>query len=165
MKIIQMWIILCRLYSLNLFLPAITKATRFSPCENENILPTSLDNIWINTLNAFTSGILDYDFSDHCPTCINFLLPNPLVIKPKYNFTFRPYSEENQDKFIDKLVQTDWNVLYQIDNTGEMLSVFCEKINSYYSQCFPLKTKQISYSRINKPWLASELIQSYQIKV
>lgn len=45
-----------------------------------------------------------------------------------------------------------------------MLSVFCEKINSYYCQCFPLKTKQISYSRINKPWLTSELIQSIKLK-
>ena len=61
----------------NFFLPAITKATRFSPCENENILSTSLDNIWINTLNAFTSGILDYDISDHSQTFIIFFTSKP----------------------------------------------------------------------------------------
>ena len=93
-------------------------------------------NIWIITLNAFTSGTLNYDMSDHRSTFINFSLPNPLVIKPKYKFTFRPYSEENQKKIIDKLVQTDWNVIYQIDNTDEMLTMFCEKINSYYCQYF-----------------------------
>ena len=54
------------------FLPTITKATRFPPCENENILPTTLDNIWNYTLNAFTSDIHYYDISDHCPTFINF---------------------------------------------------------------------------------------------
>ena len=86
----------------------------------ENILPICLDSIWINTLNAFTSGILDYDISDHCPTFIYFLLPNPLVIKPKHIFTFRTYSDENQEKY-------DLIVIYQINSTDEISSVFCEK--------------------------------------
>ena len=72
------------------------------------------------------SGILDYDNSDHCPTFINFLLPNPIVNKSKYKFTFRPYSDENQEKIIEKLIQTDWNVIYQNNNTDKMLSVFFE---------------------------------------
>ena len=45
-----------------------------------------------------------------------------------------------------------------------MLFKFCEQMNSYYCQCVPLKTKKISYSRINKLWLTSELIHSIKLK-
>ena len=41
---------------------------------------------------------------------------------------------------------------------------FEKKINSYYCQCFPLKTKQFSYRRINKPCLTSKKIQSLKLK-
>ena len=95
----------------------------------------------INTLNAFTFGILEYDISDHCPTFIIFLFPNPLEVKPKYKFTFRPYSDENQEKFIDRRVQTNWNVIYQYDNTDELLSVLCEKNQLLLVPIFPVKNK------------------------
>ena len=45
-----------------------------------------------------------------------------------------------------------------------MYLCFVNEINSYYWQCNPLKTKQISYSRINKPWLTTKLIQSITLK-
>ena len=61
-------------------------------------------------------------------------------------------------KCIDKLVHTDWNIICQINNTDQMSCLICEKINSCYSQCLPLKTKQTSYNRKNKPWLTSELV-------
>ena len=76
----------------------------------------------INTLNAFTSGILDYDINDYCTTFTIFLHPNPLVKELKSEFTFRPYSDEKQEKIINKIVHTDWNVIYQINSTDEMLS-------------------------------------------
>ena len=40
-----------------LFLPVITNATRFSPCDD--ILPISLDNVWNNVLDVLLQALFN----------------------------------------------------------------------------------------------------------
>ena len=85
--------------------------------------------------------------------------PNPILTKPEYKYTLRPYSEVNQGNFIDKLIHCDWNSINQIDNITKMLSDLTSLINSTYFQCFPKKRKlnksQTKKKIINHGWLQS----------
>ena len=69
------------------FIPVITKPTRF-PAGNSAIAPSLLDHIWVNRFNAFTSGIIVVDSTDHCPVFIKI----PIVASISEKIVVIPHS-------------------------------------------------------------------------
>lgn len=141
------------------YLPRITKPTRYPP-DSSNALPSLLDHIWINFTNINTCGIILADITDHLPTFI--MVP---VAKHDYDFkkiTFRDHSPRNKDSFKTKLKS---KYLTFPENNGNIsIDQITDQLNSLYCECFPLKTKFISFKRLNKPWLTSSVLKTIRDK-
>ena len=144
------------------FIPSITKATRFAP--DSQTLASSLDQIWTDSLSCSISGIIDLDITDHCPTFLNFNVPTPLKQDNYFDYTFRPFSIDNRNRLEEKLRDFNWDTILNSNDVDYMLETFSEKINTFYCQCFPKKTKRITSKRLEKPWLTAPLIKSIKIK-
>ena len=140
------------------FLPTITKATRF-PAELSSSAPSNLDHIWINKLVKFKSGILDIDFTDHCPTFLHFSLPkfNKKTIE-KIKIEFRPFSQKNLDSLILSLNETNWNSVLETGDPNASTENFISVLNEQYCRFFPVKTKYVSLKRLKNPWLNSHIL-------
>ena len=83
-------------FFVNHFSPLITKATRFSPIDNE--VPSLLDHIWINKIKPHVSGILNIDITDHLPTFTNLYFKN-VNSNDRIKLQFRVINDENKNKF------------------------------------------------------------------
>ena len=139
------------------FVPTITIATRFPNIEN--VMPTNLDPIWISRCLSFTSGVLDFDISDHLPTFVHFDLPSAtLKTNEKIKVFLRPYSQENFDLLSSKVLSFDWQEIYQGGDPNISIQKFMSSLNSLYCSCFPLKIKYLSKKRIQKPWITQDLM-------
>ena len=131
------------------FIPTITKFTRF-PANNQS--PSNLDHIFFNKPQNFVSGVLNIDITDHCPTFLH--IPH-FFVKPsdtKIKIQFRPCSQQQIDKFTNKLSQLHWESLDSA-NVNDNVNFFIKKLNDIYCDIFPIKTKYISQKRLRKPWL------------
>ena len=145
----------------HMFLPAITKPTRF-PLGDQNHTPSNLDHIFYNQLLPFQSGIIYQDITDHLPTYINIKLGN--IIKNEFKkIEFRPFSLSNFNSLTSKISSTNWNFLFTSGDVHSAFQLFTDTINKLYCECFPLKIKYLSTKRLSKPWLSSHIL--YQIKL
>ena len=145
----------------NHFVPTVTKPTRFPP--NDSLIEsTLLDHIWFNCLEMYTSGILLYDITDHCPvfSCFNHgIVDTPKSVKIKFRFI----SDDLIKNFVDELNNISWDFSLLRD-VNERTAHFLRCINSAYCKCFPLKVKNISFKRISKPWLSQAILNSVKTK-
>ena len=144
------------------YISLITRPTRFSP--NNLSHPTLLDHIWTNKISLYHSYILEFDFSDHCPTFYKFtiqnLAPDPIL---KTKISFRHYSEENQEKFRNLLESFDWSTIAS-DNIHMYVLNFSEKLNELYCISFPIKTKFISGKQALNPWINQRIRNLIKLK-
>ena len=141
------------------FFPTINKATRFESS-------TCLDHIWMNSTIHVNSGVIYYDQTDHCPTFMNFTPPNSVKVNEYISYSFRPYSESNKEKLIEQLtnIEENWLDILPSNNVDNMLKKFSSFLDELYCQCFPKKTKQLTYKRLNNPWLTSHLFKKIKLK-
>ena len=147
------------LHSLNYF-PAITKPTRF-PTDNTHRSST-IDHIFVNTIMPFNSVIFKYDnVSDHCATVIRIesFLPQNVANIMKKTFSFRPYSDANLTKLENKLIATDWGIIFSSDDVNTQFNDFQTYLSHSYCSCFPLKTKTVGEKRKKNPWISGETLQ------
>ena len=143
------------MYARGLF-PCITKPTRF-PNNNSNSLPTTLDHIWTDILKIKSSGIIDFDQTDHLPCFAIYEFPNTSNDLEKIKIESRPYSEANLQKLTNKLQDTNWDSLLDYNDIDSCTNIFLDKINSLYIECFPLKIKFISRKRIKNKWITHDV--------
>ena len=150
------------MYTLH-FLPVISKPTRFSP-HNINS-STLLDQIWVNKVVTYSSGILLTDITDHLPTFI--ILPISNSSRPhlseKIKITFRDESEINLEKFGDLLGNFDWSSIKSND-ASIYVENFSGKIFEFYNQSFPLKVKYVSAKKSLNPWINGPLLKLIEAK-
>ena len=137
-----------------LFLPVITKPTRFSP-DNSSV-PSILDQIWCNFLNVYNSGIVCYDVTDHCPTFVQIPTASFRANNETVKISFRLNNAENREKFSQSLLNFDWLSLVS-DDINIYVENFLNVINDLYCKCFPMKTKQISKKKSLNPWFTPDL--------
>ena len=143
------------------YLPLISRPTRFP--EGEQIARNSLlDHIYTNFIHHSVSGIIQYRLTDHLPIFTNILLPakNSRSIKTQ----FREFSEENKQLFTRSLVNVEWEHLLIEHDIESNYSLFHETFQNLYNHHFPIKTKVISFKRMNNPWITSGLMNSIQNK-
>ena len=145
------------------FLPLIDKPTRFSN-GIPNSTGTALDHIWTNSSVESWSGILDIDFTDHCPIFAHLKLSVGEEPCPKRKIIFRPFSPVNLDNLKLKLESTSWDLLLEDLDLDSACKVFIETLNKYYTDTFPTKTKFISEKRGTKPWFTPEIKRLLNIK-
>lgn len=142
------------------FIPTVDSATRFPP--NNISEPSLLDHVWTNFVSGFSSGVIDFDLTDHCPVFIIMKHGNHDVLSTT-RFTFRLQSEDNISKFKEELMLVEWN----FDTYGDLdsrVNYFNDTISKIYNKCFPLKTKNMSSKRLQKPWITGDLINSIRMK-
>ena len=65
------------------FFPTITKPTHFPQIDTQT--PTLLDHMWFNSLSFYCTGIINLDWTDHCPTFLQIILPESANINVKKN--------------------------------------------------------------------------------
>lgn len=137
----------------------IDKPTRF-PRGNQLSNPSCLDMIWTNNLHVNSTGILDYDQSDHLPTfCTVASDFNMLKNNEKIKIETRPFSEGNFSRLVTKLSEIDWDNELDHDDVESSISTFINKIDEIYQNCFPLKVKFISPKRYKNKWITQDIKQ------
>lgn len=148
------------MYSSSLY-PLISKPSRITPNS-----ATLIDNIFCNCLDStFNTGLLIADVSDHLPVfCVKkncklrSLYDNPYVSK-------RLINDKLILKFKSKLQDTDWTILYRIDDINTCYNKFLKIYCSIYNECFPLvKPKQKPKHIRKKPWITKALLHSINKK-
>ena len=114
------------MFSQNLY-PLITKPTIIS-----STIATLIDNIFCNCIdNTFNSGMIIADISDHLPIFCTKKHTNSLCMKD-VPFCNRLINDENILKFKNKLLEVDWNQIYDIDYVNhcydKFLSIFFHSV-------------------------------------
>ena len=147
-------------------IPVISKPTRFSNNSDNSIMPTLLDHTWFNSLSNYTSGIIDFDLTDHCPTFLNFnyLSENENNSSKFVKIKFRLKNEESISKFARNIDSMDWETIFREESLNEMFEKFIQKLDEFYRNSFPLKVKNISIKRLNKPWLDRAILRLIKTK-
>ena len=144
------------------YIPVITKPTRYIFSES-GVVSTTLDHIFINRVASFQSAVFSYDLSDHLGTAVVFD-ESSSEIEKNHHITFRPYSDANFDKLVDRLVETDWDPFLMSEDINLQFDNFIEYLDKLYCDCFPLKCKQISAKRRANPWVTDETLKKIRQK-
>ena len=141
-------------------MPHINKITRPNPHGNDSLL----DYTWSNFGFNFDSGVFnEILISDHF---ISFtFLPLELdTIKKK--ISFRDHSEENILKMIAALMNFRYffPLLTLTLDFNSKFNLFYDEIDRIYKACCPIRTKEISSVKFNKPWITSEILANIRTK-
>ena len=141
-------------------MPHINRITRPNPHGNDSCL----DHIWSNFGFTFKSGVFnEVIISDHL---IVFAFLPIEYSTTKKKIMFRDHSENNILKMIDKL--TNFRLFFPLLTAtldlNSKFNLFHDELERIYKACCPIKTKEISASRLKKPWLSHQLIEDIHEK-
>ena len=98
---------------------------------------------------------------------MSFILSNLSEVNEYIKKSFTPYYETNKEKLAEILtnIEDNWLViLFFLNNVDSMLQKFSSVHEDLYCQCFPKRTKQLTYKRLNNPWLTSHFSQYIKLK-
>ena len=77
-------------------------------------------------------------------------------VKSSY-IKLRNLSRANIERFIDKVISTDFSLLYSLNDCDEAFTYFYKKLwNVYNSEC-PIKNKKQKTNFLNQPWVTPRL--------
>ena len=114
-----------------------------------------IDLILTNTNKAQTSGILDWNLSDHLPTYMN--VKKGKTKFPKIDFQGRSYKTFDKDKFLRLLQEANINEILQDNNIDTIWRSLRTKIEGVLDQIAPVKVFKF---RNTKPgWLSNDLLE------
>ena len=140
------------------YFPYITLPTRIV-CNNIRQTATCIDHIFIRKAKSdmamkLSAGILYSDISDHLPCFVSVHTnqPNDSCKRPMV----RLYGERNCASFTYKMVNTDWDVVY--NNTDDFYVDFIRVVKEHYESSFPLVRQSRKRAR-DKPWVTKGLKQ------
>ena len=149
-------ILLTTATQINSLIRLINKLTR-----NVNNNPSILNHIWTNQLYNTFNGIFLLDITDH----YQIFTIAPINRPQKWiRVKFRDHSGQNLAKlkfdveqYLNNHVQINQNVSANTNN-------FCNNIFVIYSQCCSIKEKEISFTRLRKPWISDAIMISLNRK-
>ena len=135
----------------NSFIPLINRPTRVS-----RFSATLIDNIFTNNfqnIHKSHQGILVTEISDHFPIFhINW---NICDRNKDVYFVARKKHMTNRQDFIS-VAETNWEEIYQIQDTQPAFSLFHQKLSILYDKHFPKTRVKLKYNN-KKPWLSDGL--------
>ena len=111
-----------------------------SPLQELNLLEskglTLIENIFTNSHNISSAGILLNDRSDHNMV---FALEHVSTSAPREKLYRPDQSNKNIDTFFDILSKSNWDFIHENNNVTKIFNYFYEKINHTATFIFPLK--------------------------
>ena len=131
-------------------LPVITKPTRITDTS-----ATLIDNILISgkLQQAYHSGIIISDMSDHLPTVIK-LLSAKQDMKKQQILTYRIITDEKIKLINEELQGYIWEEILEKRGTDDSFNILHETLILSMDKHMPLKTKKLTKKDINKePWI------------
>ena len=131
-------------------LPVITKPTRITDTS-----ATLIDNIFISgkLQQAYHSGIIISDMSDHLPTVIKPLNVKQ-DIKKQQTVTYRKITDENIKLVNEDLQGYNWEGILEKRGTDDSFNLIHETLIMSMDKHMPLKTKKLTKKDINRePWI------------
>ena len=132
-------------------LPVITKPTRITDTS-----ATLIDNILISDKlqQAYHSGIIISDLSDHLPTVIK-LQNAKQDIKKQQILTFRKITDENLKLINEELQGYNWEEILEKRGVDDSFNILHERLIRSMDKHMPLKTKKLTKKDFNKePWIS-----------
>ena len=120
------------------------------PGQNNNI-STCIDHFWTNDLGGYNCGIIETDVSHHYTTFYQFPFISRKASSNKIKIQFREYNDSCKLLFEEKLSQFDWNLL-ETDDINLFLQNFTSTVNRFYTECFPLRSKEVTEKYFKNPW-------------
>ena len=116
-----------------------------------NTAPSLLDHIWINDISYYNSAIVKSGITDHHTTLIRLPFQCKTNQNEKIKITFRDYSSENHSIFERKISEFNW-VNIRSSNPETFMQNFISKLNIFYKESFPIKTKFVTHRYFKNPW-------------
>ena len=139
----------------NSLIPLINKPTRNA--DNPGIL----DHMWSNKLYDTFNGISLLDITDHYPI---FTIVPINCSQKRIRVKFRDYSRHNiaslkleVELYINNHVPINQDVSSNTNN-------LCNNLFVVYSNCCPIKEKEISFARLRKTWISDAIMISLNRK-
>ena len=129
------------------FLPTIHKPTHIS-----NNSFSLIDNILVNNLISFRSGVLSYDVSDHLPI---FLIYKSIFSQNEQlseTVKFRKTFPNSSNNLLNKFSQINFERIVNLD-CDSAIEELHENILFCYNYAYPIKTKSVSLKDKQKPWI------------
>ena len=120
---------------------------------------TLIDHIFVNTPHRVSnSAVLTLDMSDHLATHVTLLFSEKNNCQSKNNVNnsqFAKMSQENLEKFREKIDGADWSTINTHNTASEKFTAFTELYTNIYSGVFSNSDSNTSKSkqrRTTKPW-------------
>ena len=108
-----------------------------------------LDNFYTNFItDRLSSGIINYELSDHLPIFLNIKLEKHIEINNGQVIYKRTLNKKNIEKLINDLSSIDWNYLYNSENIELCYDIFISTFLNSCNRCIPLKSVQIKNKNI-----------------
>ena len=141
------------------FLPAITVPTRVSDRST-----TCIDQVWLNRVSDFESGVFPVEISDHYPIFV--ILNNSLNINDALiRVEFRCHSKRNIEKFICLVrnFASDFSNC-PLSDISLKTKYFMDSIFDLYDKSCPINYKLVSPKKLHSPWVSNELLNKINHK-
>ena len=129
-------------------LPVISKPTRISKSSSSLI-----DNIFVNNLVNFRSGIFTIDISDHMPIFIIYKQYFDSEKNPPKKISYRIINETTLQNLYNNFSLIDANEIMSKTDVNDALITLHNKILDCYNVSCPIKTKTVSVKDQTKPWI------------
>ena len=120
---------------------------------SDGINATQIDHIWSNIEQVTFSGIFnDIFITDHFPNFIIFPTKN---VKGNRLKIFRDHSETCLNNLNDEMFSftASFPMITEHMDFNTKFNFFCENIRDIYQKCCPLRQKNLSADKIDKPWI------------
>ena len=108
-------------------------------------------------INNCTTNILDINISDHLFIYLN--RKHCAKPKAKLDFTGRSYKNYNEMILCDRLMNIDWNDLYQCGNVNQAWDIMLTNITSIIDEMCPLKRYKVAQAKLKEPWVTNEILE------
>ena len=139
----------------------ITKPTRLGRAGNND---TIIDHIWSNCFLDSFAFTINYKISDHIPAAVLFdyeIPTKPIKLK------FFDFSCQNIETFFPEkrnIFEPLINYSYQINDVETSTDHISSELYQIAKKHFPIRSQQISYKKLNTPWLTKYMIKCLRNK-
>ena len=139
--------------------PSITQPTRVTSKSR-----TLIDNIFINFHSPeIISGNIAVSISDHLAQIIT--IPSKKSLKKPRKMFKRCFKNFNNEKFIQDIIDVEWNKHIADLNVNDATSVFLKLFESILDAHAPYKQMTKNQIKLKqKPWITSGILRSIKIK-
>ena len=126
---------------------------------------TLIDNIFINTLNEYHSGVLEVSISDHFPVFTILSEHKMPVSDDDLTIKYRIINDHTLSKFKYALENNpEIKDIYEINSGLISFSKFFNIFIKLYDKYFPIKIQKLTRKGIHNPWVNLTLISRMKIR-